>query len=153
MCNLCSFLLFIKTSAWQHTYLNWRLKILYRVAMLFPAWNMIHIHLKNWFRKFPESGKILQRHLLLTEISKTSISIREYISNYIHVNSRMYQLIHNLNSPILQLTHWGRDKMNAISQTTLSRAFSSMKIVVFWLNFHWNMFARVQLTIIQHWFR
>ena len=30
------------------------------------------------------------------------------------------------------LTHWGRDKMDAISQTTLSRAFSSMKIVVFW---------------------
>ena len=51
------------------------------------------------------------------------------------------------------LTHWGRDKMDAISQTTFSRAFSSMKIVVFWLNFHWNMFARVQLTIIQHWIR
>ena len=36
------------------------------------------------------------------------------------------------------LTHWGRDKMDAISQTTFSRASSSMKIVVFWLNFHWN---------------
>ena len=33
------------------------------------------------------------------------------------------------------------------------RAFSSMNIVAFWLNLHWNMFARVQLTIIQHWFR
>ena len=51
------------------------------------------------------------------------------------------------------LTHWGRDKMDVISQTTFSRAISSMKIVVFWLNFHWNMFARVQLTIMQHWFR
>ena len=47
-----------------------------------------------------------------------------------------------------RISHWGRDKM-----TTFSRAFSSMKIVVFWLNFHWNMFARIQLTIIQHWFR
>ena len=36
--------------------------------------------------------------------------------------------------------------MNAISQKTSSRAFSSMKIIVFWLNFHWNMLARVQLT-------
>ena len=53
----------------------------------------------------------------------------------------------------LLLTHWGRDKMDAISQTTFLRVFSSMKIVIFWLNFHWNMFARVQLTIIQHWFR
>ena len=25
-----------------------------------------------------------------------------------------------------------------------------LKIVGFWLNFHWNIFARVQLTIIQH---
>ena len=47
-----------------------------------------------------------------------------------------------------QLTHWGRDKMDAISQTTFSHTISSMKTVVFWLNFHWNMFARVQLTII-----
>ena len=54
---------------------------------------------------------------------------------------------------IVYLTQWARDKMDAISQTTFSPAFSSMKIVVFWLNFHWNMFARVQLTIIQHWFR
>ena len=51
------------------------------------------------------------------------------------------------------LTHRGRDKMDAISQTTFSSAFSSMKMVVFWLNFHWNMFTRVQLIIIQHWFR
>ena len=51
------------------------------------------------------------------------------------------------------LTHWGRDKMDAISQTTFSCSFSSMKIAVFWLNFHWNVFARVQLTIIQHWLR
>ena len=40
------------------------------------------------------------------------------------------------------LTHCGREKMDAISQTTFSLAVSSMKIVVFWLNFHWNMFAR-----------
>ena len=46
------------------------------------------------------------------------------------------------------LTHCGRDKMDAISQTKFSFAISSMNIVVFWLNFHWNMFARVQLTII-----
>ena len=32
-------------------------------------------------------------------------------------------------------------------------SFSCMKIIVFWLWFHWNLFQRVQLTIIQHWFR
>ena len=51
------------------------------------------------------------------------------------------------------LTHWGRDKMDAISQTTFSRAFSWMKIFEFRLKFHWNLFLRVQLTIFQHWFR
>ena len=51
------------------------------------------------------------------------------------------------------LTHWGRDKMDAISQTTFSNAFSWMKMFEFRLKFHWNMFLRVQSTIFQHWFR
>ena len=54
---------------------------------------------------------------------------------------------------LLLLTHWGRDKMAAISQTTLSNAFSWMKVLGFRLNFHWSLFLRVQLTIFQHWFR
>ena len=52
-----------------------------------------------------------------------------------------------------QLTHWGRDKMVAISQTTLSNAFLWMKMLEFWLKFHWSLCLRVQLTIFQHWFR
>ena len=47
-----------------------------------------------------------------------------------------------------KLTHWGRDKMAAISQTTLSIAFSWLKMLEFRLNFHWSLFLRVQLT---HW--
>ena len=55
------------------------------------------------------------------------------------------------------LTHWGRDKMNAISQTTYSNAFSSRKIFELRLNFHLILFPRVQLIIqlliFQHGFR
>ena len=51
------------------------------------------------------------------------------------------------------LTHWGRDKMDAISQTTRSSAFSWMKMFEFRLRFHWSLFLRVQLTITQHCFR
>ena len=51
------------------------------------------------------------------------------------------------------LTHWGRDKMDAISQTTFSSAFSWKKIFEFRLKFHWSLFLRVQLTLFQHWFR
>ena len=41
------------------------------------------------------------------------------------------------------LTHWGRDKMAAISQTTFSNAFSWMKMSKFRLKFHWILFLRV----------
>ena len=44
------------------------------------------------------------------------------------------------------LTHWGRDKICTILQTTFSSAFSSIKIFIFWLKFHLNMFPRAQST-------
>ena len=44
-------------------------------------------------------------------------------------------------------------QMVAISQTTLSIAFSWMKMLEFRLRFHWNLFPSFQLTIFQHWFR
>ena len=48
------------------------------------------------------------------------------------------------------LTHWGRYKMAAISQTILSNSFSWMKMLEFRLKFHRNLFHRVQFTIFQH---
>ena len=41
------------------------------------------------------------------------------------------------------LTHWSRDKMAAISQTTFSSAFSWMKMFDFWRKFHWTLFLKV----------
>ena len=52
-----------------------------------------------------------------------------------------------------ELTHWGRDQMDAISQTTFWIVFSWMKMFEFRLKFHWSLFLRVQLTIFQHWSR
>ena len=37
--------------------------------------------------------------------------------------------------PVSILTHWGRDKMDAISQTTLSNTFLRMKMLELWLKF------------------
>ena len=51
------------------------------------------------------------------------------------------------------LTHWGRDEIDAILQTTFSNAFSWMKMYEFRLRFHWRLFLRVQLIIFQHWLR
>ena len=39
------------------------------------------------------------------------------------------------------LTHWGRDKIDAISQKTFSDAFSWMKIYWFRIEFHWSLFS------------
>ena len=50
------------------------------------------------------------------------------------------------------LTHRGRDKMAAISQTTYSIAFL-MKMYQVRLRFHWSLFIRIQLRIFQLWFR
>ena len=52
-----------------------------------------------------------------------------------------------------ELTHWGRDKITAIWQTTFSNAFSWMKMYECLLRFHWNLFLRFELTIFHHWFR
>ena len=51
------------------------------------------------------------------------------------------------------LTHGGRDKMDAISQTIFSSAFYWMKMYKLRLKIYWSLFLRVQLTIFQHWFR
>ena len=51
------------------------------------------------------------------------------------------------------IAFWGRDKMDAISQTTFSNAFSWMKMHGFRLRFHWSLFLRFKLTMFQHWFR
>ena len=54
---------------------------------------------------------------------------------------------------LIELTHWGRDEIDTILQTTFSNAFSWMKMFEFRLKFHWNLFPSVQLTITHHWFR
>ena len=54
---------------------------------------------------------------------------------------------------IIFLTHWGRDIMAGIFQTTFLEAFSWKKMYKFRLGFHWCLFRRVQLTMFQHWFR
>ena len=51
------------------------------------------------------------------------------------------------------LTHLGRDEMDTISQTTFSNVFSSTKMFEFRLRFHWSLFLKVKLTILQHWFK
>ena len=56
-------------------------------------------------------------------------------------------------SGLNELTHWGRVKRTAFSQTTSSNAFYWMNLYDFGLTFHWILFLVVKFTIFQHWFR
>ena len=56
------------------------------------------------------------------------------------------------NDPLV-LTHRNRDKTAGTFQTTFSIAFSWIKMYDFRLKFHWSLFLRVKLTILQQWFR
>ena len=48
------------------------------------------------------------------------------------------------------LTHWGRDKMDAILQTTFSNAFSWMKMHEFRLRFLWSLFLSFLVSLLTH---
>ena len=48
------------------------------------------------------------------------------------------------------LSHWGRDKIVAILQSSFSNAFSWIKMFGFGFKFHWSFYHRVQLTISRH---
>ena len=94
-------------------------------------------------------------------LHKTHLSIVIWALNALPCN-RSYRVLYvfsykynsyNIKTGVELLAHWDRDNMADISQTTLSIAFSWMKMLEFRLDFHWSLFPRVQLTIFQHWFR
>ena len=73
-------------------------------------------------------------------------------------NTNIYWELFNTiqHETVKPLTHWGWDKMGAICailRSPFSDSFSSIKVFVFWVKFHWNLFPRDQLTISQYWYR
>ena len=60
----------------------------------------------------------------------------------------LFEIIEPLLLNWLHLTHWGRNKMAAISKTTLSIAFSSMKMFEFRLKFHWSFVPKCPINNI-----
>ena len=70
-----------------------------------------------------------------------------------HMTHMTKHILWHRDSWNLTLTHWGRDKMAAIFQTTFSNRFSWMEMYEFRFEFHWCSFLGAQLTKFQHWFR
>ena len=131
----------------SHNLLQWwpgcdTLKAHFNIRNIFPGLG-IPILKKKWswdcLSFVMEIPMLVRQHLYTEMIPLVKKNI--YILKIVGCNCLTY------------LTHWGRDKMAAVSQTTLSNAISWMKMLEFRLRFHWSLFLRVQLTIFQHWFR
>ena len=61
--------------------------------------------------------------------------ILKHVSNWKDIDIWIFSTITNKGRYVGALTHWGRDKTAAISQTTLSIAFSWMKMLEFSIKF------------------
>ena len=64
---------------------------------------------------------------------------------YLHLQSRCCRISVDegkVSDNLDPLTHWCRDKIAAISQSTLSNAFSWMKLLEVGLKFHWSFFPK-----------
>ena len=128
------------------------------MGVMWPKWNGLYPekHISCW--ELDCLLWIFFSHLM-TPIQATGI--QPYVQLWINehwewkwaVRELQYYILWQKDHEAGWLTHWGRDKMAAIFQTTFSNAFCWMKMFEFQLRFHWNLFLRVQLTIFQHWFR
>ena len=118
----------------------------YRTQLLSPAtWGMTRYSLNVGFVDLIDGDT----RLIVQKLSKEHISRW----NYLFCPSWCVKTSQDTTLDYLLLTHWGRDKMAAIFQTTFWNAFSWMKMLKLRLSFHWSLFPRVQLTIFHHWFR
>ena len=107
-------------------------------------------------RKYTEQAQKIRRR-----IGYCPIKWRSLIWNILkHIKIWIWREIYSVwwGATWSGLTHWGRYKMAAISQMTLSNAFSWIKMLEFRLDFHWSFIQfqsnnPVQVTISQHWFR
>ena len=96
---------------------------------------------------------------LLAGYPRTASSICQGYRGGTVINMYWWRCILHVLPTYIELTHWGRDKMAAFSQTTLSSAFSWMKILEFRLNIHWSLFFKglinniPALVLIMAWLR
>ena len=119
----------------------------YRIILLRNiSWN---ISLKNTYPSCHETPDT-QKRLCFAVGDCFSVTKLCWYKNFLKYPHRMTKMMQPSHFP---LTHWDRDKIDAISQTTFSSAFSWMKMFEFRLKFHWSLFLRVQLTTFQHWSR
>ena len=84
----------------------------------------------------------------------TSKPLPELVMTMVCISSQelctLHSLIYILQESLTHLPPGQNDCRRWCFQN--SNAFFLMKSFVFWFKFHWGLFLRVQLTVLQHWF-
>ena len=105
----------------------------WRGALMF---SLIYVWISGWVNSLEAGDLRRYRSHYDVIVMESSPGPQFTVSGYFsHIQTVTTQII-------LQgeLTHWGPEKMDAISQTTLSCAFCWMKILEFRLKCHWKLF-------------
>ena len=118
---------------------------------------LLHLLGANELMTAIKSNQVIIQTISGSSRQKQILGCFKPIKSYLTASSRYWWVIMIQWDPsqctVKPLTHWGRDKMAVIFQTTFSNAFSWIKMFKFRLRFHWSLFPGIQLTIFQHWFR
>ena len=85
------------------------------------------------------NGDILSIGPSVTNVNKIWIKTNKFLSRNCNREFCLQTVVHF----VQVLTHWGRDKIDAISQTSFSNAFSWMIMYESRLKFHWSLFLKV----------
>ena len=92
------------------------------------------------------------RHFALNIFRYISLNENEIMSIWTSQHAEILGVIRNMKSSF-HLTRWDWEKLASVFQTTFWNWFSSMKMFLFCLKFHWSLLLRAQLTIFQLWSR
>ena len=115
-------------------------------------WKVFNIQIKKWICSYMLKVVETYTHKWMMEVHTTSS--HSIMMSCLLSCCAMFQPMRTGKTYIyVSLTHWGQDKMDAISQTTFWSALSWIKMFESRLKFHWSLILRVQVTIFQHWFR
>ena len=85
---------------------------------------------------------ICKERWVITVMNVANWCIKTKNGNKIEAHVAIRRALWNYCSPSEDLTHWGRDIMDAIWQTLFSNAFPWMKMFQLRLQFYWGLFPK-----------
>ena len=121
---------------------------------------VFHWHVETWTKWLPFCRHYFQMRFIQSQFTYFDTSFSEVCSCACPINNKAALIRTGKWRQAITWTNVDQDVCCNIAsrwppfwQTTISNAFSWMKMIEFRFEFHWNLFPGVQLTISQQWFR